>query len=1106
MDIGLPQKLLAWMSFSAIFAVLCVAELPADPPDVPSSTLDLMITSSLAEPPSRIYVAAVTEDHPWSEPARETVLEGSSALSWRLPPGRYRLVVGAPDHVTFYSPVIDLGAQERHLQEVELLPFAHVSGRVVDLKGSPIVGARIGRLRAFLDDFSRRLSPRGEETLAGNFLRRTSSDGTFELPVHPSAGQFLWVEAEHRAPRLLRNVRWAGAGSTLGKITLGSGGALEVQWKGADPRASDGMRLQLVPERSTPLGSITLRDARAVWERSARSGSASWPSLPPGAYDLWLKGPPYAAHRLVPHRVGRFEVVPGATTSRVVDLPEMGPPGPGPTEQLKSWESLADASLFLPGVHLAQLGAITAVRWTEAGPVDLTSTAPTSISSIRAEETSGGTRVDLARACREGSVFLVLGTDLIGVSKQLEAHSCERPIRLSVSARSTLKGRFLAPRGEQLPQRGQIFLRPCGSGSAPAGADTRRAPTAIIPVSLTREGVLSSAAPAGCFEVAASISRFAVTEWTAVELPIGGVGTLPVTRLLPGGAILARIVSGRDGLGLEGIRARAVQEEELSGLYSASARAGSSSPAVMDTPLVGLTSSDGWVRLYGLRAGTWRVALTDGERTYPHVSLPITVRGPEEVVLDPLELPPPASMTVQVDVGSSFDDALAEPAQVHARGADPSQPQFQLQIDAPLDSARIARLGEVPPGRWTISGLVRLDSGRLFPAGEKKIEVPAGENVRTKLVLDEPLFRGLVTWHGDPVEGALVLTPLPHDGRRKITVKLHEDGTFTVPLERAGTYRAAVTSLDGRIVGALVSRVEFDEPGDEVEIALPTGQIAGLVLDPEGRPDPSSIVAAESVPDRSDMSSRETHPRALRRRAHTDKDGAFVFEGLSPGKWTLRATREDLASDRRQVDLRLNEERNGLLLALGEPSTVELLVTSPGVSPAAGVQVLAIVPPSNAGGAPETYRGVTDENGVIAIERPEPPDLPVNLMLRGPSGLVSAKRTVLQQGSTVSLDSAASELRMRVARHEAAPSPWIFLIAENGAYLNPRWDEAGVYSEDGESEWLVVPRLANGHWRVVVPASAEDLFLVTTGRGLDLAEAASVTLDGTPTTVDLYDR
>jgi|GEM_PF-2396045 len=1098
----LPVSLVL-VSLFATCAFLAAAEVGTEPTEVQPATFDLQITWKKGDSPSRIYVAAVPEDQPWAEPTRETVLEDASSLSWSLPPGNYRLIAGAPDFLTVYSPTIDLAPRQRHHETIELQRFAYLTGRVVDQEGSPLGGARVGRLRAFVDHFSRRLSPLGEETLADNFLRETADDGRFTFPVHPSAGQFLWMEADHHTPRILRNVRWAGPGSSLGTIALSPGGALDVHWTRPSDPASDDLRLQLVPGKDVELGSLTDEDARAVWGRSVNPGSASWSSLPPGTYDLFVKGPPYAAHRLVPQRVARFDVTPGETTSRTVELPAVGSPGSNPPERAGGRAKLKDVSLLLPEVHLAQLDGLTVVRWPEDHGAESTSAAAR---VTRAEDASAGSRVDLTRSCSAGSVFLVFSAGFVGVSKPVAAHGCAQPIRISLSPRSTLEGRFLAPQGEQLPGWAKILFRPCGPGSQAADSASGGEPTMVIPAELTPQGKLSTPAPAGCFETATSVSRFAVTEWTPVKLPKGEVGALPVTRLVPGGAILARVVSGRDGLGLEGIGVRAIQDDELASLYRAAVRAGAPPATEVASPLEGSTSSDGWVRLYGLRPGTWRLALTSEASRYPAVSDPIGIRGPEEVVVDPLELPPPASVTVRVEAGSAFDETIAELERVFAHGADSSGALFHLQVAAPLDGTGTARLRDLPPGRWTISGLVRLENGRLVPVGKVAVDVPPGQDVFATLVLDEPLFHGVVTSRGEPIAGALVLTPLPLDGRRKMTVRLHDDGTFTVPLERAGSYRAEVTSDDGKILRAVVPEVDFDDPDHDVEIALSTARIAGLVLDPDGRPASKARVEAASVPQSSGVSSQDSPPRDLRRHARTAEDGAFVFEGLSPGRWTLRATREELVSDRREIDLGQNEERTGILLDLESPSHVELVVTSQGGLPQPGVEVLVTMPSSSPRSPAEAQRGVTDGHGVLVLEQPEPPEVAVNLMLQGPYGVATAKRVVLRDGESLDLGNTTSELRIRVPHQEGMPGPGLFLVAETGAYLNPRWAGTRVPAEDGTTDWIVVPRLSNGHWRLVMPRSAEELFLVSAGRGLDLPPVAEATLDGSPVTLNLSDR
>ena len=141
--------------------------------------------------------------------------------------------------------------------------------------------------------------------------------------------------------------------------------------------------------------------------------------------------------------------------------------------QAGSRTKLSDASLFLPGVHLTELDGLAVTRWSEGNE---TEPDPVPSAAIRAGETSGGSRVDLTRSCTAGSVFLVESSELFGVSKRIGDHGCARPIRIVLSPRSTLEGRFLPPQGDELPRRAR-------SSCDPAAAPPRRPQKAIVAAS-----------------------------------------------------------------------------------------------------------------------------------------------------------------------------------------------------------------------------------------------------------------------------------------------------------------------------------------------------------------------------------------------------------------------------------------------------------------------------------------------------------------------------------------------------------------------------------------------------------------------------------------------
>jgi len=90
--------------------------------------------------------------------------------------------------------------------------------------------------------------------------------------------------------------------------------------------------------------------------------------------------------------------------------------------------------------------------------------------------------------------------------------------------------------------------------------------------------------------------------------------------------------------------------------------------------------------------------------------------------------------------------------------------------------------------------------------------------------------------------------------------------------------------------GAFGSRTDAHDLGegevrDDVELVLETGlSIAGVVVDPDGRPLPGADIKA--TPDRSALSATGAPARAVAG-TFTEVDGTFHLRGLEPGKYTL---------------------------------------------------------------------------------------------------------------------------------------------------------------------------------------------------------------------------
>ena len=163
-----------------------------------------------------------------------------------------------------------------------------------------------------------------------------------------------------------------------------------------------------------------------------------------------------------------------------------------------------------------------------------------------------------------------------------------------------------------------------------------------------------------------------------------------------------------------------------------------------------------------------------------------------------------------------------------------------------------------------------------------------------------PGIRGRVVHAGKGVPGAWVklLRPL-RNGRTfyingfpssceawaAADARTDDDGWFALQLRRTGEYliRAGATDLSVAELGP--RRFEAHQGAEGLELVLPAaGAIDGRILLAEAEPLREWIIGAS----RGD---------GMARSVHTDPDGRFRFESLTPGEWLLRPTETDLDPD-----------------------------------------------------------------------------------------------------------------------------------------------------------------------------------------------------------------
>jgi hypothetical protein len=1043
-----------------------------------SARLTVNVAGADGSPVTTPYVAVVPEDAPWSRPAREAVLEERAEVSWELPPGRYRIAAGAPGFALDRQPVIELAPGAEARRTVSLVPLVPVAGRVVDEEERPIAGATVSHTRVLLYAYPGALSPLGEGHLGIDFEAATDEEGKFRIALHPEAGSFLAVRAAGRAPRFLPNLRPPGATATLREVTLLPGASLAVRWREEGEGEERWERLQLVPADGVYPAGLDLGGVLAFWARPVTGGVQRWSSLPAGRYEVWLKAPPSGPHTVAPVRLREVVLRRGQAGEVAVEIPKARATERSAVQEGERGRPLDVLLPPVPGSELETLH-VTGPVGAEGGREPAWST----------EAVSGGVLLRIERGCREGARYLVATSSRVTGIGPLDPGTCDESLRAELHPRADLTLALQAPAGTALADLadggGRIDLRSC-AGPAPPTLDLQ------IPLPALEEGRLRSPVPAGCLDLAVRVADLAPLSWTGLDAPPGEVVDLGTRRLRRGAALLVRVVAPADRRPLQGVEVGAAPAPGIEGLLAAAAQG-----RPIDLPggaaeTAAVTDAYGWARLYGLPTGEELVPLLLApDRRIPVPAEPVVLSPGEELVLEALELPPPAALTVEVELSAALEDRSAEAYQVHLGPMD--RDGTRPAVVRPVDADGRARFEEVLPGSYRLMGIVRLASGRSFPAGSKEVEVGPAMDATVGLELDDSLYGGRVTYQGEPVAGAMALTPADHKpGRRGITVRLDEDGRYQALLEGPGHYKAEVTDLQARrFVSATVPEVEFGNPDLPVDIELPGASVRGQVLDEEGQP------VAEA---RVELFGRRTAGSGegvqhLRRFWRSDEAGRFAIEALGPGSWTIVASAGEQKSAPQTLDVPRDARVGGLRLVLEEGGGVSGQVVDGLGRPAAGARLWISVQPETAGEVLPPIGAVTDAEGRFQVQGVYE-GRPANLQVSGPDGLSAAFRVELADGLRLDLPAAGGPLELSLPCDGplAGTVRDLALVSERGAFLSLVRHASPARDADGQVCQVVwtVPRLAAGPWRLVAATNAPQVAALEAGAGQSLPALADL--------------
>jgi hypothetical protein len=380
------------------------------------------------------------------------------------------------------------------------------------------------------------------------------------------------------------------------------------------------------------------------------------------------------------------------------------------------------------------------------------------------------------------------------------------------------------------------------------------------------------------------------------------------------------------------------------------ARSATPSPSVEErleaTTAATRANAQGFFQLQGIPPGSY-VLTAEAEGFAPARVEGVDLVHEGEYVLDePLVLRPPSELELEIDPATH---PYGAPWHAELRAA--SGPQV-LRVVARTEVALsgLARFVGLPRGDYEIV-VVGPGGSRYAFAPVELVEDRQSARVTLPLVEVTGELRS-----GDEALAATLLFG-GRDAKEQVAFEADEDGAFTGHLPRAGTWAVDVRHLDGWVQRAPPVEVPADRDGVEVLIALPDGEIAGQVVDEDGRPVAGAGVLIVDTADR--------RP-ALR--GPSDAEGAFRIRGVEPGSYLAFAGSGEEKSDWQPLALGEGEHRSDLRLVVRHQRTLRGRVSGPwGAVPGARVDVL----PDAFGGMPAwVSQDVSGPDGGFAVDLP----------------------------------------------------------------------------------------------------------------------------------------
>lgn len=967
------------------------------------------------------YVGVVAEDMPWSSPLQETILpQRLSSIDFEVSSGGYRIVAGAPNYLTVRRETVQVIDGQTARVEIDLVPLTPISGNVTDIQGAAVDGARVGLLPAFYVDWPQRLSKSAEDYLGKNIVVETDQRGRFTFFAHPTARHLLLIEADGYAPRLLKDVT-ATDHRDLDAIILRRGGALEVT---LDPMPAEYRRATLLRDAGEPIPGLERADLYMIWLRPIEA-PIRWTAIPPGHYRIAVDTMASSDVSSPPRVVGSVDVREGEVVQKSFALPRGGDAPP-----IAETSASRRAQIFVPAISRGAARGLRITTWTGESE---------KATRYSIEDVSGGVRFRLADGCASGARFLIATERQVGTSGPF-SEPCSSAVRVELHPAA----------------RGRVLLRPAAGAPPPKGGivETEFCSNRTLlafPVHIDKGGYAEFPMPAGCITATLYPGRFAPLPLGRTVTNSGAIRDFAERQLVAGGVVLARIAAP-DGTGIDGVRVGAINEDDLStDPARLSSEHGDSSFFV--------TRNGGWVRLVGLPTGKSIIFVMrqTGRRT-PGLSEPYKIEAGRQLIIDPLPLPPPAR--VEVDVNIPSDAVKAGLRLLFVSAASTGENPWPKR--SPLFANMIgthAEFDDLPPGMWTINILGSIGEGVATELAKETLILAGGESRIVALNVTSGVQRGRVLYSGRGVRGSLTFRT---KRSAPITIHLDAEGRFVAPL-RSDTYSVEFSQRpdEGKLGYVTLADVRVSGDDRPVDIELPDGRIRGRVMTADAPVGGVHVVAASMhyprVPD--------GNLTDLRLETISDRDGTFAFDVVAEGSWAVEASDGGRSSERVNIDIHQHQAVDDITLELQKNETITgQVITATGEVAASSDVVIAL--PVN-GRMPIMTAARTGPRGDFSIQvRPEQVDAFANIKVRMRDGSASCVRQTLRDPLLVQLPP-MGDVELEWPHAEPAPAIMEILAAADGSTLSIPFCSTSRITRDGHHV-LRIRGIGAGVWRYVV--------------------------------------